>query len=461
MSAPSPGFAKPPEGAQENLGAARRFVMSAPSPAASRLAPRGGAENLGRPGVFLKPRWKDGNRVTLLENGEEFFPAVFDAIRCAQTEVIIETFILFEDKVGLELQAVLLDAAGRGVRVDMMVDGFGASDLTPAFVAPLAAAGVRLRSFDPSSRVFGVRFNVLRRMHRKIVVIDGRRAFVGGINYSADHLEDFGPQAKQDYAVELEGPIVADIHGFAASVIERSRAGHAAGHEVPMRLQATPIAPAGEAQVLFVTRDNHKHHDDIERHYRAAIRSARKSVLIANAYFFPGYRLLREMRRAARRGVDVQLILQGEPDMPIVKKAASILYDHLQRDGVKIHEYCKRPFHGKVAVVDDDWSTVGSSNLDPLSLALNLEANVIVRDAGFADHLRERLHDLIAHECKQIRPAPLQKWHLWDYLRSTVVFHFLRHFPSWARWLPRHAPRVAVPHANAPEMAAVEQVHAR
>ncbi|MBC8057828.1 MAG: cardiolipin synthase ClsB, partial [Rhizobiales bacterium] len=198
-----------------------------------------------------------------------------------------------------------------------------------------------------------------------------------------------------------------------------------------------------EAQ--FVTRDNVEHTNAIERHYRAAIRSARKRVLIANAYFFPGYRLLREMRRAARRGVDVQLILQGEPDMPIVKTAAALLYDHLQRDGVKIHEYCKRPLHGKVAVVDDDWSTVGSSNLDPLSLSLNLEANVMLRDAAFATHLRERLEHLIAHECTRVEATAPQGWRWWVQLRSTVVFHFLRHFPGWASRLPRHAPTLDRP----------------
>lgn len=400
----------------------------------------------------MKSRWINGNRVRLLENGEEFFPAVFDAIRAARSEVIIETFILFEDKVGFELQTAVAEAAARGVRVDILVDGFGASDLTPEFVGKLVDAGVRLRSFDPSSRLFGFRTNVLRRMHRKLVVVDAQRAFVGGINYSADHLEDFGPQAKQDYAVELEGPIVDDIHRFAVSDLT-PRPGTEALRAAPTRLASS--GAAGTVAALFVRRDNHDHRDDIERHYRAAIRSARKRVLIANAYFFPGYRLLREMRRAARRGVVVELILQGEPDMPIVKKVAGILYDHLQRDGVRIHEYCKRPFHGKVAVVDDDWSTVGSSNLDPLSLALNLEANVILRDAAFAGHLRARLEHLIAHECTEVRPSANMGWAPWQRLKSTLVFHFLRHFPSWVQYLPRHAPHVELPHAGR-----TERVHA-
>ena len=200
-------------------------------------------------------------------------------------------------------------------------------------------------------------------------------------------------------------------------------------------------------RALLVTRDNHEHENDIERHYRAAIRTARSRVLIANAYFFPGYRLLREIQRAARRGVDVRLVLQGTPDMPIAKSVASWLYEHLQRDGVKIHEYLKRPMHCKVAVVDGDWSTVGSSNLDPLSLALNLEANVVLRSAAFATQLRGRLEELIATECVEVATTPGTGLGWWQQLRSLVVFHFLRKFALWASWLPRHTPRL---HAHAP-----------
>ena len=383
--------------------------------------------------------WRSGNRVRLLENGEEYFPAVFEAIRRARHEVIIETFIVFEDKVGLELHAVLIEAARRGVEVDILVDGFGSSDLTPAFKASLAAAGVRLRSFDPAPRILGIRANVLRRMHRKLIVVDRTLAFAGGINFSADHLADFGPEAKQDYAVELEGPIVEDIHRYVTAAILPPPDQDADG---PGPASAATVGPA---EAMLVVRDNDRHRDDIERHYRAAIRTARRQVIIANAYFFPGYRLLRQLRRAARRGVDVHLILQGEPDMPIVKKAAELLYDHLQRDGVHVHEYCKRPLHGKVAVIDDDWSTVGSSNLDPLSLSLNLEANVVLRDADFASRLAGRLLHLIEHECRRAEPPPPTRWPWWPRLRSAVVFHFLRHFPVWASRLPRHAPKLEMP----------------
>ncbi len=394
-------------------------------------------------------RWVGGNRIALLENGEEFFPRVFDAIRHAKREVIIETFILFEDKVGLALHAAMRAAAQRGVKVDLMVDGFGSPDLSREFIETLSSAGVRVRVFDPGRRVLGQRLNVFRRMHRKIVVIDGEIAFVGGINYSADHLLDFGPKAKQDYAVELAGPIVAQIHQFVLRVI-------ALGDKGPRwfrrRLkQAPPVTreAVGEVEAMFVTRDNRRHTNDIERHYLAAIRAARSRIVIANAYFFPGYRIIKALRRAARRGVDVRLILQGEPDMPIVKTAASLLYHHLLHAGVRIYEYCDRPLHAKIALVDDRWTTVGSSNLDPLSLSLNLEANVVARDRDFNQLLWERMDRLMRESCKRVREDDLEtSWSGWRLVRSFFIFHFLRWYPSWLGWLPRQVPRLTLAEAT-------------
>ena len=409
-------------------------------------------------------RWVSGNSFHLLENGEAFFPRVFECIAAARQEVVLETFILFEDKVGLALHAALLQAASRGVQIDITIDGFGSPDLSPAFISALTQAGVRVHVFDPAPRLWGWRTNVFRRMHRKIVVVDGLRAFVGGINYSADHLADFGPTAKQDYAVEVEGPIVGLIHEFVRDALvagQRSATKSLAGHlrerlsdralRLTQNLRAAP-APAGDAAAIFVTRDNRKHTTDIERHYRIAIRAARHRVVIANAYFFPGYRLLKEMRKAARRGVDVRLILQGEPDMAIVKTAASMLYHHLLSAGVHIFEYCERPLHGKVAVSDDQWSTVGSSNLDPLSLSLNLEANMVIKDRAFNQHLSERLDYLMQHDCKQIRPGDLAESSWWRVVCSFFVFHLLSRYPAWAGWLPAHTPRIllaTVPGADA------------
>ncbi|MEI4521749.1 cardiolipin synthase ClsB [Pseudomonas sp. CCNWLW23] len=391
--------------------------------------------------VDVEYQWHSNNRVELLENGEEYFPRVFEAMRAAKSEILLETFIVFEDKVGAELQQILIEAAQRGVRTTVSLDGFGCGELSTGYLSALSDAGVHLQIFDPAPKHLGIRTNWFRRLHRKIVVVDGLIAFIGGINFSGDHLADFGPEAKQDYSVEIQGPVVADIHHFA--LLQSGRPGRARFWWQRRRQRLEEMAFTDhDGQVRLVFRDNDQHNTDIEDVYLQMLRKAKRRVIIANAYFFPGYRLLREIRNAARRGVEVRLILQGQPDMLVAKLAARMTYDYLLRAGVQIHEYCQRPLHGKVALVDDDWSTVGSSNLDPLSLSLNLEANVLIRDRAFNQHLYERLEDLSQNHCKAMDAKLLPRGRIWHMTVGFLVFHFLRHFPAMAGWLPAHKPRL-------------------
>jgi cardiolipin synthase A/B len=383
--------------------------------------------------------WTAGNRVQLLENGDAYFPAVFAAIDAAEGEVLIETFILFEDRVGRGLQERLINAAARGVEVDLTVDGFGSPDFSTGFVTALTEAGVRLHVYEPTPLVRQMK--PLHRLHRKIVVVDGLVAFVGGINFSEDHLESFGAKAKQDYAVRMEGPVVKRIHRFAFQALAPVR------RHLGIERRATPAgartagtvdAPGpqplpGSVEAAFVSRDNRRHRTDIERAYRMAIRTARERVLIANAYFFPGYRLLRDLRRAARRGVTVQLILQKDPDVAIARVAGRLLYASLLKDGVMIYEYCRREMHAKVAVVDRAWTTVGSANLDPLSQSLNLEANVLIRDAELAATVARRLQHLIDHDCERLSYDVLPRLTMWRYLMQALAYHVARGFPRWLR----------------------------
>ncbi|NYT36654.1 cardiolipin synthase ClsB [Allopusillimonas soli] len=401
----------------------------------------------------MSAKWTTGNTITLLENGEAFFPAVFEAIGQARQSVVLETFIIFDDKVGQALQREVIAAARRGVRVDIVVDGYGTADLPAAFIEAMTSEGVGFHIFDPRPRRLGMRTNLFRRLHRKIVIVDNTLAFVGGINFSADHLADFGPTAKQDYAVSIRGPLVDEIVRFMAQVLApvnppRLRWGRL------RRRERNRAAPGGTAAALVV-RDNDRHKDDIEVHYRLGMRAAKSRITIANAYFFPGYRLLRELRGAARRGVHVRLILQGEPDMPAARFVATMLYDYLLSAGVEIYEYCERPLHGKVAVVDGAWSTVGSSNLDPLSLALNLEANVMIQDTAFSQVLEERLDWLIANHCQRMRRDTQPRRKIQRVMLGVFVFHFLRRFPAWAGWLPARKPQLQsmaplseLPHAD-------------
>ncbi|WP_111413534.1 cardiolipin synthase ClsB [Billgrantia lactosivorans] len=380
--------------------------------------------------------WKEGNHAELLINGSEYFPAVFDSIRAARREILIETFIIFDDEVGRGLKQALLEAAARQVRIEVTVDGYGTADLNSDYIEELTAAGVHMHVYDPRPRLLGVRTNLFRRLHRKIVVVDGEVAYISGINFGWDHLPEKYRMGKQDYGVRVRGPAVDDIREAARALLLE----HQAVEGLPRTLVRN--APAGEAKMLLATRDNERHRTDIEDQYLRAIRAAKSRLMIANAYFFPSYHLWVELRHAARRGVEVTLILQGRPDMPWARVLSSSLYSYLLKEGIRIYEYQEHPLHAKIAIVDDDWATVGSSNLDPLSLSLNLEANLFIRDAALNRQIREHLERMIADSCRAVTLESAEKGRWWRIPLMFVSFHFLRHFPLSAGWQPAHTARL-------------------
>jgi cardiolipin synthase A/B len=232
----------------------------------------------------------------------------------------------------------------------------------------------------------------------------------------------------------IRGPLVDEIGRFVINALAPVRPRFS--WRSLRRRSSDNAARPGPSVAALVLRDNDRHKNDIEQHYRIGIRAAQHDITIANAYFFPGYRFLRDLRKAAQRGVRVRLILQGEPDMAIARFVATMLYDYLLSAGVQIFEYCERPFHGKVATVDGTWSTVGSSNLDPLSLALNLEANVVVHDSAFTAHLQQRLDALVENHCQLMQRLTPPRRNIQRVFVGVFVFHFLRRFPAWAGWLP-------------------------
>lgn len=380
-----------------------------------------------------KRRFEEGNRITLLENGEVFFPQLLRRIRQAEKEIFLETFILTNDRVGRALCKALIAAAKRGVWISMTADSYGSFFLDNDYIQSLTDAGAVFQIFDPQPRWFNSRPKLFRRLHRKLVVIDNRYAFIGGINFCHEHMTEYGSAAKQDYAAEIEGPVVPHIRQLCKAYVKDASDAHLAN------LRYRHPKKAGDATIAFVARDNTHNRNDIEKAYLLGIRRARNRIYIANAYFFPSFRMLRALRQAARRGVEVVVILQGEPDIPLALRAARCLYDELIGDGIKVYEYLERPLHAKIALIDDNWSTIGSSNLDPLSLALNLEANVVVMDATFNNQLFQEMRKLIKAS-RLIEHKWLER-RSWVHLaKNFFSYHLMRHWPSLQGWFPAHTP---------------------
>ncbi|MBI3041606.1 MAG: cardiolipin synthase ClsB [Betaproteobacteria bacterium] len=345
----------------------------------------------------------DGNRITLLRSGVEYFPALEAEINAARREIRLETYIFEDDATGRSIAGALMRAAGRGVATHVMVDGYGSQDLDRALVREMRAAGVRFLVYRPNISPWTLRRTRLRRLHRKIAVVDARIAFVGGINVVDDTDAPGGTPPRFDYAVRVEGPLVAKIHPEAkrlwarASAIQfRARWPHAGRIERPVEFR-------GGQRAAFVVRDNIAHRRDIEQAYLEAIGRSKSEILVANAYFFPGITFRHALMEAAARGVRVALLLQGRVEYVLQHYASRALYGAFLDAGIEIYEYHRSFLHAKVAVVDGRWATVGSSNIDPYSLLLAREANVVIEDDGFAGELRESLVGAIAEGARQVR----------------------------------------------------------
>jgi len=331
-------------------------------------------------------RFMPGNAIGLLRNGIEYFPALISAIEAAEDEVWLETYIFADDPAGRAVADALARAAHRGVTVRVLIDGWGARNyLTPALEALMADSGVQVMRYRPEVAPWQFRSHRLRRLHRKLCHVDGRVAFVGGINVIDDMNTPGHKPPRVDFAVSVRGPLLASITQTMQRVWAIAELAQLRTSDVPLFPSDMVADRAGTQTAKFVIRDNIRYRRDIERAYLAAIRTARSEILVATAYFFPGADFRHALINAAKRGVRVTLLLQARVEYRLLHHASRALYGQLLTAGVSIQEYHLSFLHAKVAVIDDRWATVGSSNIDPYSFLMAREANVFVRDPLFAD----------------------------------------------------------------------------
>ncbi len=383
----------------------------------------------------LQPVISDGNQVFLLQSGGEYFDALILAIEAARTSIGFETYIFADDPVALRVAGALIAAAQRGVSVRLVVDGIGTPALAGGLADRFAQAGVEVATYGPVRSRLSLNREHLRRLHRKLVCIDDAVAFVGGINVLGDQFDPNHGELEYprlDYAVRLTGPVVLEV-SRALARLWRQVSGQMSGQAPSLAQEASPphLTPAVSRPASrglragLLLRDNLVHRRSIERAYLKAIGSAKHEVLIANAYFFPGRRFRRALIEARRRGVPVRLLLQGRIEYTLPHLATQAMYPPLLAAGIEIVEYHRSFLHAKVAVVDD-WATVGSSNIDPFSLLLAREANVVVFDAGFAAELRGQLLAAMAEGGKQVEREQLERRSVWQRFKGWVAYRVLR-----------------------------------
>jgi cardiolipin synthase len=390
-------------------------------------------------------RFVPGNRLHLLRNGDEYFPALVAAIDAAATEVFLETYIFADDETGSLVTDALARAAARGAAVHLLLDGFGAREFAPRFRAMLRQSGAEVLVFRPQISPWTLRRGRLRRMHRKLACIDARVAFVGGINVIDDYDTPARTSPRFDYAVRIEGPLTEHVRAASArlwsqvswATFRRRWAGFGARANVAGRAAAgTQQAIAGGQSVALVVRDNVRHRRDIEEGYLRFIGEAREEIVLANAYFLPGRRFRRALTDAAARGVRVVLLLQGKVEYTLQHYASRALYGALLDAGVEIREYTRSFLHAKVAVFDRRVASIGSSNIDPFSLLLAREANVFVDDLEFAAQLRSSLDEAMRADSRAVPPKQWKQQSLWLRMRIWVAYGISRLLISFAR--PEH-----------------------
>mgnify|MGYP000620864425 FL=1 len=394
-----------------------------------------------------QPVLTDGHQLRLIEGGDAYFKHLIAAVDRARSQVQLETYIFDFHGDAAAVAEALERAALRGVRVWLVVDGVGTGPLPRQWQRRFEAAGVECRIYSPLGRL-GLLFpSRWRRLHRKLCVVDGQVAFCGGINILDDWYDPRHgalTHPRLDFAVQAQGALVQQVQETMTQLWWRLQAvRHVRQHNFPEAFSSFRAAGlhlpwshegAGEGRLVaragLLLRDNVLHRKQIEQAYLRAIGDARQEILIANAYFLPGRRLRRALVLAAQRGVRVRLLLQGRYEYFMQYHAVRTVYGQLLAAGVEIHEYTASFLHAKVAVVDPQrerpWATVGSSNLDPLSLLLAREANVVVVDQAFARQLHGRLERVIAEHSQPVSQDSIlqrawqQRW------RDRLAFGLMR-----------------------------------
>jgi cardiolipin synthase len=338
---------------------------------------------------------------------------MYQAICAAAHEILLEMYWFGSDKTGRRFAEALQERARAGVRVCVIYDAVGSWESDSAQFTRMREAGCDVHVYNPARRWLFRLPAGNRRDHRKLLVVDGGIGFTGGVNLA----DPWAPIAEggggfRDNLIRIEGPAVADLRGIFATVWPH-----------PLPSAPTP-PPVGDVTVRVLANDRFKQRRRIERAYLRAIRAARKRVLIENSYFVPSWFVRVALRRAARRGVDVNVVVPSVSDVPLVQFASQRSYDKLLQAGVKLYEWEQSVLHSKIAVIDD-WCTVGTHNLDYRSWLYNLEINVSMVDAAVARELGERIEQAIAVS-KRVDP---KKWALRPLLQrwlERLLYRFRR-----------------------------------
>lgn len=359
-----------------------------------------------------------GNRVSLLADGDRCFDAFLRAIRSARRSINLETYIFQSDRIGWMIADLLAQKARRGVEVNVIYDAVGCIGTSPRLFDSLRAAGVELIEYHPLAP-WRRYWNLYLRDHRKLLVVDGRIAFVGGMNIGLEYAgKKFKGGQWRDTHLRIEGPAVRELQFFFIENWYRN-----GGAIIDTGRYFPDTGEPGKTLLMVLCTKSRKKIKPIQESYISAINFAKNSIWITNAYFIPDAKFYRALVRAARRGVDVRVLLPEKSDLAMVQNASRYLYKRYLKNGIRVFEYTKSVLHAKTAVIDGIWSTVGSSNIDRRSFTHNLEINAIVLDQKFGEEM-ERVFIRDLKHSTELRMENWRKRSALNYMMEWIGYRF-------------------------------------
>jgi cardiolipin synthase len=363
--------------------------------------------------------------IVLLQSGNLFFETLVKLIDEAQKEIHLQTYIFEKDETGLLISTALLKAAARGVNIFLLLDAYGSGKLPADFVAELRQSGIQLKFYGP---IFARgSFHIGRRLHRKVIVFDGNKGIVGGINISNHYNNVNEKKPWLDFAVIIEGNVVYQLRAICIQRWQKKRF-----RRMPKVEKHLPHAN----HIRIRQNDWVRRMKQAYSTYRRQIKASRHSLLFVGGYFFPGGRVRHYLRKAVRRGVKIKIVLAAESDVALLRNAVEYLYQWMIRNGIRIYEYQPSNVHGKVLISDKRFVSIGSYDLNNLSNYSNIELNLDIDDAAFALSFQEQMERIIQKDCRLITKEELYKReNLWKRFKHWFCYQIVKSLFVLAFWL--------------------------
>jgi cardiolipin synthase len=348
------------------------------------------------------------NKVKLVRGGRDYFNLLEELIANANESIFFQTYIFEEDKTGLHIADALIQAAQRGIKIFLLLDGYASQNLSDDFIRKLESSGIIFRWFEPL--LHSSHFYFGRRLHHKVVVVDGRHCLVGGINVSDRYNDIDGHIAWLDWAIYAEGEVALSVYRVCARRATKSWA-YSGPRAIPAPTKQMAIKH--KCQARMIVNDWVRGKNEIYSSYLLMLRTAEKEIIMVSSYFLPGWNFQYRMKQAVRRGVKIKVILTRESDVALAKSAELYLYPWLFKNNVEVFEYTKTILHGKITVCDRAWVSAGSFNLNDLSALASVEMNLEVLDEKFGTEVHHSLSEIIKRDCAQVTPEDFKIHSVW------------------------------------------------